>query len=94
MGKVINKSEFISEISNISGLTKGDSGLALEGFTGAVIKFLSAGDSVSMVGFGSFYIKDRKERKGRNPQTGEEITVKAAKLPAFKAGKSLKDSVS
>ena len=54
---------------------------------------LKEGDSVALVGFGTFEVKERAERKGRNPQTGEEITIKAAKIPSFKAGKSLKDAV-
>ena len=54
---------------------------------------LKAGDSISLVGFGTFAVKDRAERTGRNPQTGQEITIAAAKVPSFKAGKGLKDAV-
>ncbi len=89
----MNKSELIDAISDASGLTKADSGRALDGVLGAVTKALSDGDSVALVGFGTFSVKDRAERKGRNPQTGAEITIKAAKIPSFKAGKSLKDAV-
>ncbi len=89
----MNKSELIDAIADASELTKADAGRALDGFLGAVTETLSNGDSVALVGFGTFSVKDRAERKGRNPQTGAEITIKAAKIPSFKAGKSLKDAV-
>ena len=89
----MNKSELIDAIAEASELTKADSGRALDGFLSAVTGALSNGDSVALVGFGTFSVKDRAERKGRNPQTGAEITIKAAKIPSFKAGKSLKDAV-
>ena len=89
----MNKSELIDAIAESSELTKADAGRALEGFISAVSGALGKGDAVALVGFGTFSVKERAERKGRNPQTGEEITIKAAKIPAFKAGKSLKDSV-
>jgi len=89
----MNKSELIDAISDASELTKADAGRALDGFLSSVTEALSNGDSVALVGFGTFAVKDRAERKGRNPQTGAEITIKAAKIPSFKAGKSLKDAV-
>ncbi len=89
----MNKSELIDAIADASDLTKADAGRALDGFLGAVTNALSAGDSVALVGFGTFAVKERAERKGRNPQTGQEITISAAKIPSFKAGKSLKDAV-
>jgi DNA-binding protein HU-beta len=89
----MNKSELIDAIAEASELTKADAGRALDGFLGAVTNALSNGDSVALVGFGTFSVKDRAERKGRNPQTGAEITIKAAKIPSFKAGKTLKDAV-
>ncbi len=89
----MNKSELIDAIAGKSGLTKADAGRALDGFIQSVEDALKNGDSVALVGFGTFEVKDRAERKGRNPQTGEEITIKAAKTPSFKAGKSLKDIV-
>ncbi len=89
----MNKSELIDAIADTSELTKADAGRALDGFLGAVTEALSNGDSVALVGFGTFAVKERAERKGRNPQTGAEITIKAAKIPSFKAGKSLKDAV-
>ncbi len=89
----MNKSELIDAIADASELTKADAGKALDGFLSSVTTALSNGDSVALVGFGTFMVKDRAERKGRNPQTGKEITIKAAKIPSFKAGKSLKDAV-
>jgi DNA-binding protein HU-beta len=89
----MNKSELIDAIAQSAGLTKADAGRALDGFTKTVEEALKAGDSVTLVGFGTFSVKERPERKGRNPQTGEEITIKAAKIPSFKVGKSLKDAV-
>jgi DNA-binding protein HU-beta len=89
----MNKSELIDAIAESSGLTKADSGRALEGFIGAVTGALSRGDSVTLVGFGTYLVKERAERLGRNPQTGREITIQAAKIPSFKAGKTLKDAI-
>jgi DNA-binding protein HU-beta len=89
----MNKSELIDAIAESSGLTKADAGRALDGFTGAVTGALSRGDSVTLVGFGTYAVKERAERLGRNPQTGREITIKASKSVGFKAGKSLKDAV-
>jgi len=89
----MNKSELIDAIAESSELTKADAGRALDGFISAVTSALGKGDAVALVGFGTFAVKERAERKGRNPQTGEEITIKAAKIPSFKAGKALKDSV-
>ncbi|MBM4207323.1 MAG: HU family DNA-binding protein [Gammaproteobacteria bacterium] len=89
----MNKSELIDAISELSGLTKADTGRALDGFTSAVSSALAKGDSVTLVGFGTFVVKERAERVGRNPQTGDEITIKAAKSVKFKAGKSLTDTV-
>jgi DNA-binding protein HU-beta len=89
----MNKSELIDAIAESAELTKADAGRALDGFLAAVTDALSKGDTVTLVGFGTYSVKERAERKGRNPQTGEEITIKAAKTPAFKAGKSLKDAV-
>lgn len=89
----MNKSELIDAIADSANLTKADAGRALDGFIAAVTDAMKNGDPVSLVGFGTFAVKERAERKGRNPQTGEEITIKAAKIPSFKAGKSLKDAV-
>jgi DNA-binding protein HU-beta len=89
----MNKSELVDKIAESANLTKADAGRALDGFINAVTGALGQGDSVALVGFGTFSVKERAERKGRNPQTKEEITISAAKIPAFKAGKSLKDAV-
>jgi DNA-binding protein HU-beta len=89
----MNKSELIDAIAESAELTKADAGRALDGFISAVTKALSGGDTVALVGFGTYAVKERAERKGRNPQTGAEITIKSAKIPSFKAGKSLKDAV-
>jgi DNA-binding protein HU-beta len=89
----MNKSELIDAIAANSGLSKADAGRALDGFTDSISGALSGGDSVSMVGFGTFAVKHRAARAGRNPRTGETIQIKASNNPAFKAGKALKDAV-
>lgn len=89
----MNKSELIDAMADASELTKADAGRALDAFMSSVTEALKNNDSVALVGFGTFSVKDRAERKGRNPQTGAEITIKAARIPSFKAGKGLKDSV-
>lgn len=89
----MNKSELIDAMAETSELTKADAGRALDAFMSSVTDALKENDSVALVGFGTFSVKDRAERKGRNPQTGAEITIKAARIPSFKAGKGLKDSV-
>jgi len=89
----MNKSELIDAIAADSGLSKADAGRALDGFTAAVTKALKKSDSVSLVGFGTFAVKRREARSGRNPRTGETIQIKASNNPSFKAGKALKDAV-
>jgi DNA-binding protein HU-beta len=89
----MNKAELIAAIAEQSNLTKADAGRALDGLTQAIENTLKAGESVTLVGFGSFEVRARAERSGRNPQTGEAITIAASKTPAFKPGKSLKDAV-
>jgi DNA-binding protein HU-beta len=89
----MNKSELIDAIAADSGLSKADAGRALDGFTSAITGALKGGDSVSMVGFGTFAVKHRAARTGRNPRTGDTIQIKASNNPAFKAGKALKDAV-
>lgn len=89
----MNKSDLIDAIAANSGLSKADAGRALDGFTGAVTKALKKGETVSLVGFGTFSVKKRGARTGRNPRTGETIKIKASKNPSFKAGKALKDAV-
>lgn len=89
----MNKAELIEAIADSANLTKADAGRALDGLVDAVTAALKKGETVSLVGFGSFSVKERAERQGRNPQTGNSITIKAAKIPSFKAGKALKDAV-
>ena len=89
----MNKSELIAAIAEHANLTKTDAGRALDGLTKTIETTLKAGDSITLVGFGTFAVKDRAERTGRNPQTGQEITIAAAKVPSFKPGKALKDAV-
>ena len=79
-GGIMNKSELIDAMAESAELTKADAGRALDGFIGAVTKALGRGESVALVGFGTYAVKERAERKGRNPQTGAEITIKAAKI--------------
>jgi DNA-binding protein HU-beta len=89
----MNKSELVDSIAASAGLTKADAGRALDAFVGSVTGALQSGDSVSLVGFGTFAVRRRAARTGRNPRTGETIQIKASNNPAFKAGKALKDAV-
>lgn len=89
----MNKSELIDAIADNSGLSKADSGRAVDALVKSVTKALKKGDTVSLVGFGTFSVRKRAARTGRNPRTGETIKIKASKNPAFKAGKALKDAV-
>ncbi len=89
----MNKGDLIEQVAEKTGFTKKDSEKAmsavLEGIEGALAK----GESVQLVGFGTFEARERKEREGRNPSTGEKIKIEAMKVPAFKPGKALKDQV-
>ena len=89
----MNKSDLVAAIADGSGLTKADAARALSATTGAISSALSNGDRVSITGFGSFLVRNRAARSGRNPQTGATIYISASKVPAFKAGKLLKESV-
>jgi DNA-binding protein HU-beta len=89
----MNKSELIAAIASSAQVTKDEAARALDGFTSAVTNTLQTGDSVVLVGFGTFSVKERAARKGRNPKTGETIDIAASKVPDFKAGKLLKDAV-
>ena len=89
----MNKSELIEAVSGAADLTKADAGRAIDATVEAITKTLSKGDSIALIGFGTFSISHRAARQGRNPRTGETIQIKAAKLPKFKAGKALKDAV-
>jgi len=89
----MNKSELIDAVAADSGLTKADTERALKSFMGTITDTLKNGDQVTLIGFGTFLVRERKARTGRNPRTGESIQIKAANNPAFKAGKALKDAV-
>ena len=89
----MTKVELIAAVAESAGLSKKDAEKAVNGTLNAITEALKQGDKVSLVGFGTFEVRERRERKGRNPQTKEEITIAASKLPAFKAGKALKESV-
>lgn len=89
----MNKADLISIMAEKSGLTKKDSEKAVNSFVEAVTEALAKRDKVQLVGFGTFEVRERSARKGRNPQTGEEIDIPAASVPAFKPGKALKDSI-
>ena len=89
----MTKAELVAKIAEKTGLSKKDAELALNAFMDSVKEALAAGEKVSLVGFGTFEVVERAERKGRNPQTGEEITIPASKAPKFRPGKGLKDAV-
>jgi len=89
----MNKAEFVAAVADAADLTKADAAKALEGIIQVIRKTLKGGDDVSLVGFGTFTVRKRAARTGRNPQTGATIKIKASKVPAFKAGKALKDAL-
>ena len=89
----MNKAEFVSAVADDAELSKADAGRAVDAMIGVISKALKKGDTVTLVGFGTFSVRKRAARQGRNPQTGDTIKIKASKNPAFKAGKALKDSV-
>ena len=89
----MNKTDLINAIAEHANLSKADAGRSLEAFINTIETTLKAGDVITLVGFGTFQVKARAARTGRNPQTGQEITIAAANVPSFKAGKGLKDAV-
>ena len=89
----MNKSELIDAVAESADLSKASAGRAVDAFVEAVTGALKDGEQVALVGFGTFSVKERAARTGRNPQTGEPIQIKAATIPSFKAGKGLKDAV-
>lgn len=89
----MNKSELIESIAKDAEISKAAAGRALDGMMNAVTKALKSGDTVTLVGFGTFYVGNRAARSGRNPKTGATITIPASKTPKFRAGKTLKDSI-
>ena len=89
----MNKTELVTAMAEYAEMTKKDAERALTAFTEVVSKELRNGGSVQLVGFGTFEVTERKEREGRNPQTGETMKIEASKAPKFKAGKALKDMI-
>ncbi len=89
----MNKTELVAAIAKKTELSKKDAEKALKAFTDVVAEELKKGEKIQLVGFGSFEVSERAERKGRNPQTSEEIVIPACKVPKFKPGKALKDAV-
>ncbi|WGO82161.1 HU family DNA-binding protein [Arsenophonus apicola] len=89
----MNKTELINQIAEKADLTKKDSEKALNAFIETVTESLKSGNSVQLVGFGSFQVKQRAAREGRNPKTGEALKIAASNVPSFKAGQKLKDAV-
>ncbi|MBD2779497.1 DNA-binding protein HU-beta [Xenorhabdus sp. 42] len=89
----MNKSQLIDEIAANANLSKAAAGRVVDAFISSVSGALKNGDDVALVGFGTFTVRERAARTGRNPQTGKEIKIAAAKVPAFRAGKGLKDAV-
>ena len=90
---IMNKQELISAMAEKANLSKKDAEAALNAFVASVEGALAKGDKVQLVGFGGFEVRERAARTGRNPQTGAEMKIAAAKVPAFKAGKALKDLI-
>ena len=89
----MNKTEFIAAVAEKAEISKKDSEKALKAFVDVVTEQLKAGDKVQLVGFGTFEVSEREEREGRNPQTGNTMTIAACKASKFKAGKALKDAI-
>ena len=89
----MNKTELVAAMADKAWLTKKDADAALKAFTEVVEETLKAGDSIQLIGFGTFEVAERAERTGRNPQTGAEMVIPASKAPKFKAGKALKDAL-
>ena len=89
----MNKAELIEAMADAADISKAAAGRAFEGMVDALTDAMKKGEQVSLVGFGTFAVKERGARTGRNPQTGETIQIKASKTPSFKAGKALKDAV-
>ena len=89
----MNKTELVAAIAEQAEISKKDAEKAINAFIENIEGALKKGDKVQLVGFGTFEVRERAERKGRNPQTNQEITIPASKVPAFKVGKALKDAI-
>lgn len=90
---IMNKTDLVNAVAEKSELSKKDAAKAVDAVFETVMDSLSKGEKVQIIGFGNFEVRERAARKGRNPQTGEEIEIPASKVPAFKAGKALRDAV-
>ena len=88
-----NKAQLVSDVATATGLTKKDATAAVDAVFDSVQATLAKGEKVQLIGFGNFEVRERAARKGRNPQTGQEIQIPASKVPAFKPGQALKDAV-
>ena len=91
--KSVNKTQLIDKIAANADITKAAAGRVVDAMVASITESLQKGDDVALVGFSTFTVRDRAARTGRNPQTGKEIQIAAAKVPAFRAGKGLKDAV-
>jgi DNA-binding protein HU-beta len=89
----MNKSELIDAVADAADMTKADATKAIDAFVNVVGDTLKEGDQITLVGFGTFLVRHREARSGRNPRTGETIQIAASNVPSFKAGKALKDAV-
>ncbi len=89
----MNKGELVGAVAGATDMTKADAGRAIDAVIDVIKKALKKGDTVSLIGFGTFVVRKRAARTGRNPRTGQTIKIKASKNPSFKAGKALKDAV-
>ncbi|MBD9435677.1 HU family DNA-binding protein [Pseudoxanthomonas sp. PXM03] len=89
----MNKTELIDAVADEAEVSKAEAGRAVDAVISSITKALKKGDTVTLVGFGTFQVRKRAARTGRNPKTGDTIKIKASKNPAFKAGKALKDAV-
>lgn len=92
-GRLVNKQELIDAVAVSADISKAAAGRALDGAIAAIRSSLKKGQTVTLVGFGTFYVGKRAARSGRNPRTGASIKIRAAKVPKFRPGKALKDSV-
>ena len=90
---LLNKAELVAAVAEKAELSKKDSEKALKAFVDVVTEELVKGEKIQLVGFGTFEVSERPAREGRNPQTGEKMTIEASKAPKFKAGKALKDAI-
>lgn len=89
----MNKSDLIDAVAETADLSKVESARAVDAVTAAITEALRSGDQVALIGFGTFLVRERAARVGRNPRTGERLDIKAANVPSFKPGKALKDAV-